>query len=93
MTPLLADAIFWLAVASCAVAQFAILRSTVAARAGDAASPARRPATRLEEIVWAVAPALALAALLFFTWRAVHPRPIASTVPAGIVAGTMEAAR
>jgi len=93
MTPLLADAIFWLAVVSCAVAQFAILRSTVQARAGYAASPARRPATRLEEIVWAVAPALVLATLLFFTWRAVHPRPIRADVPAGIVAETAEAAR
>jgi heme/copper-type cytochrome/quinol oxidase subunit 2 len=74
MNPMLADAIFWIAVVSCAVAQIAILRSTFVARAGYATSPARRPATRLEEIVWAVAPAVALGTLLVFTWRAMHVR-------------------
>lgn len=92
MTPLLADAIFWIAVVSCAVAQIGILRSTIAARAGYAASPARRPATRVEEVVWAVAPAVALAALLFFTWRAVHPKAVATGASHGIVA-TAEVAR
>ena len=82
MKPLLADAIFWVAVVSCAAAQIGILRSTIASRAGYASSPARRPATRVEEIVWAVAPAIALVALLVFTWRAVHLRTATGIVPA-----------
>jgi hypothetical protein len=70
----LADAIFWIAVACCSVAQLAIIRSAIVspARASDsgvATSPARRAA----EIAWAVLPGVALAAVLVFTWQAIHP--------------------
>ncbi|MBV9880110.1 MAG: hypothetical protein JO180_06410 [Gemmatirosa sp.] len=89
MTPFLADAIFWIAVVSCAVAQIAILRATAAARAGYAASPARRPAGRVTEVVWAVLPPLALIGVLLLTWRALHPRTDApATVTAGIGAAS-----
>ena len=68
----LADVFFWVGVASCAVAQAAIVRSTIRART---VAPARRGT----EIAWAVVPAFALAALLFFTWRTMHPIAHAST--------------
>lgn len=65
-----ADAIFWIAVACCAVAQLAILRSVLAVpaqRAGD-----RSAWRRTAEIAWAVLPGVALAAVLLYTWRAMH---------------------
>jgi hypothetical protein len=75
ISPILADAIFWVAVAACLVAQVAILRSVVVTRAG---STARRAA----EIAWAVAPAVALALVFAATWRTLHPgaaaRPVAA---------------
>lgn len=58
----LADAVFWAAVASCAVAQVAIVRSVVT-------SPRRRAI----ELAWAILPAFALGALFFLTWRRLHP--------------------
>lgn len=58
----LADAAFWAAVASCAVAQVAIVRSVVT-------SPRRRAI----ELAWAILPAFALGALFFLTWRRLHP--------------------
>ena len=66
-----ADAIFWVAVACCAVAQLAILRSvsTSAVAAGGERTPSSR---RLGEIVWAVVPGVVLAVVLVFTWRAIH---------------------
>ncbi|MBA3891937.1 MAG: hypothetical protein H0X64_15560 [Gemmatimonadaceae bacterium] len=57
-----ADAVFWAAVASCAVAQVAIVRSVVI-------SPRRRAI----EVAWAILPAIALGALLVMTWRRMHP--------------------
>jgi heme/copper-type cytochrome/quinol oxidase subunit 2 len=68
-----ADAIFWIAVACCFVAQLAIVHSTIISPArvphfGNATSPARRAA----EIAWAVIPGIALAVVLTFTWRAMH---------------------
>ena len=69
----LADAIFWVAVACCSIAQVAILRSVVIspARVAEAAG-STSPARRLAEIAWAVLPGIALAALFVFTWRAMH---------------------
>ena len=68
----LADAIFWIAVACCAIAQLAIVRSVLI-------SPARVPdnqptsaVRRLVEIAWAVLPGIALAFVLLLTWRAMH---------------------
>ena len=69
----LADAIFWVAVACCAVAQWFILRGALTASltpsAGDAVPTSRRPL----EIAGAVLPAVALALVLAATWRAMHP--------------------
>jgi heme/copper-type cytochrome/quinol oxidase subunit 2 len=75
MPSALADAIFWVSVVICAVAQGAILRSVFGASAEAApAAPAGVPRPRrVVEIVWAIVPAIALAVLFAFTWRAIHP--------------------
>lgn len=69
------DAIFWIAVACCLVAQVAIVRSSLV-------SPAQAPtsdeggrtsaARRALEVCWAVIPGIALALLFVATWRAMH---------------------
>jgi heme/copper-type cytochrome/quinol oxidase subunit 2 len=67
-----AEIIFWIAAAACAVAQLAILRAVVAPRR-SAESPTTIPQSpRGTEILWAVIPAIALAALFAVTWRAIH---------------------
>jgi len=79
------DAIFWIAVASCVLAQIAIVRSVLRMRGatadsahGSSPSPAPSPVFRRTrptiEIVWVVIPALALAVVLGITWRTMHPR-------------------
>jgi heme/copper-type cytochrome/quinol oxidase subunit 2 len=81
-----ADAIFWVAVACCSIAQLAILRSVVIspARVAEAAG-STSPARRLAEIAWAVLPGLALAALFVFTWRAMHAAHPAAADVASVV--------
>ena len=62
--------LFWLAVACCVVAQIAILRSALKTPpASDSLVPA--PA-RWSEVVWTLVPAVGLAVVLVFTWRAVE---------------------
>jgi hypothetical protein len=68
-----ADGLFWSSVACCAFAQYCILRS-VAGHRHLAEPSANLPRQRgALEILWAIAPAVALAILLIFTWRAMHP--------------------
>jgi heme/copper-type cytochrome/quinol oxidase subunit 2 len=72
-----ADAIFWIAVACCAVAQAAIVRSSLVSPAqapssNEGASAARRAL----EVCWAVIPGIAIALLLVATWRAMHGAPL-----------------
>lgn len=75
MRPAVADAIFWIAVVCCAVAQIAILRSALARHRPPADAPATLPPLRRGvEVVWAILPALALAGVLLLTWRAVRAR-------------------
>jgi heme/copper-type cytochrome/quinol oxidase subunit 2 len=82
------DALFWIALAACAVAQFFILRAVFApeapapvgspAEAGRAAGRLRRPSRPLE-IAWAVLPAVGLVVLLAWAWQMQHPsenRPV-----------------
>lgn len=79
MSNALADAIFWIAVASCTIAQVAILRSIFTAvphGAPTAAAGAPR-VHRPMEIVWAILPAVALALVLGFTWRAMQAQRVA----------------
>ena len=71
------DAIFWIAVASCALAQVAIVRSVLrmrgsAAGTGHGSSPMLPRARPAIEIAWVVVPALALAIVLALTWRTMH---------------------
>ncbi len=68
-----ADGLFWSSVAVCAYAQLFILRS-VGGRRHVPEPTAQLPRRRgVLELVWAVVPAIALAVLLLFTWRAMHP--------------------
>ncbi len=68
---LAADALFIVAALACGVAQIGILWSVFARRAPTESpgAPVTRQAT---EILWAVLPVLALAAVLVATWRAVR---------------------
>ena len=74
-----ADAIFWVAVACCLVAQVAIVRSSLvspvqAPAAREGASSARRAL----EVCWALIPGIALAILFLATWRVMHGAPVAA---------------
>lgn len=83
MPPTIANAIFWVAAASCVVAQIALIvsaiRSPMPGSADTAAMPMPRRAT---EIAWTIVPAIGLAVLLVFTWRAMHPSVMAQDMPA-----------
>jgi heme/copper-type cytochrome/quinol oxidase subunit 2 len=73
MTPLMATALFWVAAAFCLVAQLALVWSAIRApMPGNAEVPVKLP-SRTKEIAWTIVPALALAVLLVFTWRAIQP--------------------
>ncbi|HET8772102.1 MAG TPA: hypothetical protein VFM71_14050 [Gemmatimonadaceae bacterium] len=88
MGPVLATFVFWIATISAIVAQVMILRSSRRAlRAdthtdhelpgGDApGGPTRHRRSRAIEWVFAVAPAVAVAFLLYFTWRAAMAPPV-----------------
>ena len=66
-----ATVLFWISVACCLVAQVLIVRSVVAARRLPVVRPDLPRARGSVEVMWAVVPAIALAAVLFFTWRAI----------------------
>jgi heme/copper-type cytochrome/quinol oxidase subunit 2 len=71
MPHLPATILFWISVACCLVAQVLIVRSVVAARGLPPVRPELPRARGSVEVMWAVVPAIALAAVLFFTWRAI----------------------
>ena len=76
-------ALFWIAAASCVVAEVAILRSLLFGRARKAEQENESGAvvgrsSRPVEVTWAVLPAVGLLVVLYLTWRAVE-RP--STPP------------
>ena len=75
MSIVLADAIFWIAVACCTIAQFAILRSILATPAASDSSLPPRTGRRAAEAAWATLPGLALGVVLVFTWAAIHAAP------------------
>ena len=82
----LADAIFWIAVAACSIAQIAIVRSVFISPARvDEAAGAGSPGRRLSEIAWAVLPGVALAVLFVYTWRAMHSPAINPGVIASLL--------
>jgi heme/copper-type cytochrome/quinol oxidase subunit 2 len=73
-----ADGLFWSSVACCAVAQYLILRSVGGHRhlpEPSAHVPRQRGGV---ELLWAVVPAVALAALFVVTWRTMHSAPASS---------------
>jgi hypothetical protein len=78
-----ADGLFWSSVACCAFAQYCILRSVGGRRhvSGPESSTVPRPRFVIE-MLWAVVPAIALAVLLVFTWRAMHPAAGPGDAPA-----------
>lgn len=91
MTASVAAALFWLSVVCCVVAEIAIVRSTLrlSRRHGEPAGAALAGAPRLPhprralELVWVILPALALAAVLGATWRAVSAPPVVQLHGAG----------
>jgi heme/copper-type cytochrome/quinol oxidase subunit 2 len=88
-----ADAIFWIAVVSCLVAQIAIVRSVFRMRDEKPAKGMPRPRTSVE-VAWVIIPAIALAGVLLLTWRAIHPASTApATTPARSARVAVEASR
>ena len=81
MRLLFADGLFWMSVACCLVAQVFIVRSVRGARHVPAAT-ADLPRHRGPlELFWAIVPAIGLAVLLIFTWRAIHAGAPHATAP------------
>ena len=80
-----ADAIFWVAVVSCLVAQIAIVRSVLRMRGEIPAGGLPRPRTGIE-IAWVIVPAIALAGVLVLTWRTIHRTSDRPVVPASSAA-------
>jgi heme/copper-type cytochrome/quinol oxidase subunit 2 len=68
----IADAIYWTAVACCAIAQLAILRSVLVSPARVGEPAATSMAHRVIEVAWAVLPGIALAVVFALTWKAMH---------------------
>ncbi|HEY4305255.1 MAG TPA: hypothetical protein VGM82_12340 [Gemmatimonadaceae bacterium] len=73
------DALFWIAVGCCAIAQSAILYSVLrvspARPSSSATTSAAQPlssSARAIEIAWAVMPGVALIFVLLYTWRAMQ---------------------
>jgi hypothetical protein len=56
----------------CAIAELAILRAVFTPPANASSSSAIPHSPRGAEMLWGVLPAIALAALLAATWRAIH---------------------
>jgi heme/copper-type cytochrome/quinol oxidase subunit 2 len=88
-----ADAIFWIAVACCSVAQLAIIRSVLisqsrmaAGAASDVAAPTSPTSLgrRVAELAWAVLPGVALVVLFLVTWRAMHEVHVTAQVVASV---------
>ena len=85
MRLLFANGLFWMSVACCLVAQFFIVTS-VRGKAHVPEPTAGVPRSRSGmELMWAILPAAGLAALLFFTWRAMQPTAGSGSVRASNV--------
>jgi heme/copper-type cytochrome/quinol oxidase subunit 2 len=82
-SPGMNSAVFWIAVALCAVGQLALIWSVIRApMSGSTESASMRMPSRASEVAWTIVPAIALAVLLVFTWREAH-RPTAPDPHAG----------
>ena len=72
VSPSLIGVMFWIAAACCAVAQVALIWSAIRApMSGSTESASMRMPSRASEIAWTIVPAIGLALLLVFSWRAV----------------------
>jgi heme/copper-type cytochrome/quinol oxidase subunit 2 len=70
-SPVVSSTVFWIAAACCAVAQVALIWSAIRApMSGSTESASMRMPSRASEIAWTIIPAIGLAVLLAFTWRA-----------------------
>lgn len=72
MTQQIAEIVFWIAAAACAIAELAILRTVFAPHTNAHSSAPVPHSPRGAEMVWGVIPAIALAVLLAATWQAIH---------------------
>jgi heme/copper-type cytochrome/quinol oxidase subunit 2 len=81
----IADAIFWIAVACCVVAQLAILQSVVMSPARSADRGPASTSRRVAEIAWAILPGVALAVVFTFTWRAIHAAHVVTPLAAELL--------
>jgi heme/copper-type cytochrome/quinol oxidase subunit 2 len=74
MSPTVAQIVFWIAAACCFVAQIALVRSAIRSpMSGSPDTAAVVMPRRSIEIAWTIVPAIALALVLMFTWRAMRP--------------------
>jgi heme/copper-type cytochrome/quinol oxidase subunit 2 len=77
VSPAVATALFWVAVVCCIVAQIALIDAAIRApMQGSSESASMRMPSRVTEIGWTIVPAIGLAVLLVFTWRATHRPPM-----------------
>jgi heme/copper-type cytochrome/quinol oxidase subunit 2 len=84
MSPAVNSALFWIAAASCIVAQLALVSSAIRAPMATPTEPASmRMPRRGTEIAWTIVPAIGLAILLVFTWRETHRAAAAQDPHAG----------
>jgi heme/copper-type cytochrome/quinol oxidase subunit 2 len=83
-------ALFWTSAICCLLAQVLIVRSVLSVRSLPEPQPELARSRGGVELFWALLPAVALAVLFFFTWRAIEKRTSTERVTS---APTMEAAR
>lgn len=75
MSSIIREAAFWAAIASCAIAQFLIVRSTLRSTpARGTASPTQRN-SRPAELAWVILPGIALAIVFALTWQQLRASP------------------
>jgi heme/copper-type cytochrome/quinol oxidase subunit 2 len=82
--------LFWSSVVCCLVAQVLIVRSVLGARTLPGPRPELTRSRGAVEVIWAVAPAVALGVVLWFTWHAIRRH---ESLDAHASAPAMEAAR
>ncbi|MES2177612.1 MAG: hypothetical protein V4550_07070 [Gemmatimonadota bacterium] len=88
MPSLFANGLFWTSVACCAVAQVFIIRSVRGARHVPEPTTVVPHSRDGVEMLWAILPAVCLAVLLYFTWRAVRENTDGTRPPAPVAAVT-----
>ena len=77
----MATTLFWGAAALCLVAQLALVWSAIRAPMPGSPETSVRMPRRGTEVAWTVVPALALAIVLVFTWRAARASSRSESMP------------